>query len=168
MAQEKTVIPSKISFTEIEAIDRYPGPVLLKIGNDIVGKKPIPLEFKLPENAILKIEKIQENVANKIQQENVPEPLSPTPSANFNGLDDNSSTIPPDTKGAAGPNHLMVTLNSQYRIMNKSGTVISTVSPTSFWTGVTPDFAGDPHIIYNHYINRWMLIAQSNLTATTK
>ena len=167
MAQEKTVIPSKISFTEIEAIDRYPGPVLLKIGNDIIGKKPIPLEFKLPENAILKIEKIQENVANKIQQENVPEPLSPTPSANFNGLDDNSSTIPPDTKGAAGPNHLMVTLNSQYRIMNKSGTVISTVSATSFWTGVSPNSAGDPHIIYNHYINRWMLIAQSNLTATS-
>lgn len=167
LAQEKAVFPSKISFAEVERIDRFPGPPLMKMGNDLKNKKPIPLEFELPENAIITKEKEQANVANRLQQENIPEPLSPSPSANFNALDDNSSIIPPDTKGAAGPNHLMVTLNSQYRIMNKSGTVLSTVTPTSFWTGVSPNSGGDPHIIYNHYVNRWMLIAQSNLTASS-
>lgn len=167
LAQEKAVYPSKISFAEIEKIDRFPGPVIMKIGNDIKGKKPIPLEFELPENANIKREIQQSNVANKLQEENVPEPLSPSPSASFNGLDDNASIIPPDTKGAAGPNHLMVTLNSQYRIMSKTGTVLSTVSALSFWTGVSPNSGGDPHIIYNHYVNRWMLIAQSDLTASS-
>lgn len=167
MAQEKTIFASKISFAEIERIDRFPGPPLMKLGNDLKNKKQIPLEFELPENAIIVKEKNTENVANKLEQENIPEPASPSPSANFNALDDNSTIIPPDTKGAAGPNHLMVTLNSQYRIMNKSGTVLSTVTATSFWTGVSPDSGGDPHVIYNHYLNRWMLIAQSNLNATS-
>ena len=165
-AQEKTVLPSKISFTQIEIIDQFPGPQLMKIGNDIKGKKPIPLEFEIPVSAkIVKEINDTNNTSNRGDTEHIPEPLSPLPSANFNGLDDNSAIIPPDTKGAAGPNHLMVTLNSQYRIMNKTGTVLSTVSATSFWTGVTPDIAGDPHVIYNHYVNRWMLIAQSNFSS---
>ncbi len=39
-------------------------------------------------------------------------PLSPAPTDNFPALGDDNSAIPPDTHGAVGPNHLMVTLNT--------------------------------------------------------
>lgn len=92
---------------------------------------------------------------------------SPLPNNDFNALDDNGSSIPPDIDGCVGANHLMVTLNSEYRIMNKSGTVISTVSPATFWSGVTPAGHSDPHVHFDHITNRWIIVAQSSLTATS-
>ncbi len=89
---------------------------------------------------------------------------SPIPSGSFNALDDNGMTIPPDVHGVAGPNHLMVTLNSQFRIMSKTGTVISTVSSTGFWSGVSPSGFADPHVLFDHYTNRWILVGQSDAT----
>ncbi|MFN0204077.1 MAG: fibronectin type III domain-containing protein [Bacteroidia bacterium] len=96
---------------------------------------------------------------------------SPAPAANFNALDDNGTSIPPDIHAAAGPNHLMVTLNSQYRIQNKTGTVISTVTANGFWagTGGTNPSTFDPKIIYDSYSSRWVIVscagAQSSSSA---
>jgi hypothetical protein len=91
-------------------------------------------------------------------------PLGPSPrtSASFQALGDNDTQIPPDTQGAAGPNHLMVTLNSGVRIENKSGAVLSTVSLASFWasTGATDIF--DPRVAYDPFGNRWMFAAVTN------
>ncbi len=87
---------------------------------------------------------------------------SPIPSGSFNALDDNGLTIPPDVHGVAGPNHLMVALNSEFRIMTKTGTVVSTVSATGFWAGVTPGGFADPHVLFDHYTNRWILVGQSD------
>lgn len=94
-----------------------------------------------------------------------PTVLAPSPplALNFEALADNECCIPPGTMGAAGPNHLMVTLNSQVRIQNKSdGGVVSTVSLDSFWssTGATGCF--DPKLTYDPYGNRWIFIALSN------
>ena len=38
---------------------------------------------------------------------------SPLPDTTFNGLDDTGNSIPPDVNGAPGPDHIMVTLNTQ-------------------------------------------------------
>ncbi len=102
---------------------------------------------------------------------------------NFLALTDNSavsypsgsffSYIPPDTYGYAGPNHLMVVLNTQYRIMQKNGTVISTIDAEDFWKGTTGYYAppittniaighSDPHVKYDPVSNRWILVAQTN------
>lgn len=106
-----------------------------------------------------------------------------TTTNNFLGLTDNSavsypsgsffSYIPPDTYGYAGPNHLMVVLNTQYRIMQKNGTVVSTIDAEDFWKGTTGYYAppittniatghSDPHVKYDPISNRWILIAQTN------
>jgi len=88
---------------------------------------------------------------------------SPSPDASFAGLGDNNTTIPPDTMGTVGPNHLMVALNSQVRIQNKSGGTISTVSLDSFWSslaGVTGVF--DPKLAYDPFQNRYIFSAVSN------
>lgn len=91
---------------------------------------------------------------------------SPDPAASFPALEDNGTAIPPDTQGAAGPNHLMVTLNSQIRIQDRSGGVISTVAHENFWaslgpftstTGILPIF--DPKVLYDPYDQRWIFVA---------
>lgn len=93
------------------------------------------------------------------------------PVRSFNGLNDNSTSIPPDVNGTVGPNHTMVTLNTQVRIQDKSGTTISTVSLNSFWApigGITSTY--DPKILYDHVANRWIFVSsaepQSNASCT--
>lgn len=94
---------------------------------------------------------------------------SPAPTANFNALDDNNTSIPPDINAAVGPNHIMVTLNSQYRIQDKTGAVISTVTGNGFWagTGGTNPSTFDPKIVYDSYNSRWILVSCANGSATT-
>src|SRR5688572_29639458 len=38
---------------------------------------------------------------------------SPAPTVSFQALPDNNTSIPPDTHGAVGPNHVMTVLNTQ-------------------------------------------------------
>lgn len=93
------------------------------------------------------------------------------PVRNFNGLNDNGTSIPPDVNGTVGPNHTMVTLNTQVRIQDKNGVTISTVSLNSFWSpigGLTSTY--DPKILYDHVANRWIFVSsaepQSNSSCT--
>ena len=94
---------------------------------------------------------------------NAPLVASPAPASTFKALEDNNTSIPPDTHGAVGPNHLMVVLNTQIRIQNRTGTTISTVSLDSFWAGMPGPWASgadpstfDPKVLYDPYNNRWM------------
>ncbi len=84
--------------------------------------------------------------------------------ASFAALGDNNTSIPPDTMGAVGPNHLMTMINSQVRIQQKDGTVLSTVSLNTFWTSGT-GLAGnpfDPRIVYDALSGRWMAIVDAD------
>ena len=57
------------------------------------------------------------------------EPLGqPTLATNFAGVLDNVTRIPPDTMGAVGPDHVMTTTNTEYRIQERDGAQISTVT----------------------------------------
>ncbi|MFU8844967.1 MAG: hypothetical protein ACNA7V_14275, partial [Bacteroidales bacterium] len=87
---------------------------------------------------------------------------SPLPEVDFHGLEDSGNSIPPDVNGAVGPDHLMITLNTQIRIMDRAGTPISTVSTGSFWHPL-PGSGGvfDPKIYYDPYENRWILAMPS-------
>ncbi len=90
-------------------------------------------------------------------------PSSPAPTTNFQGLLDNVSTIPPDVGGAAGPSHLMVTHNSEIRIMSKTGSVTSTVSLNSFWSSLGGSISAfDPKALYDPYSSRWVVVACGN------
>jgi hypothetical protein len=94
---------------------------------------------------------------------------TPTLQVNFGGLGDNNTVIPPDTMGAAGPNHLMVMLNSQVRIQDKSGTNLGTVTLATFWTGAS-GLSGspfDPRLIYDSLSGRWMAVVDVDGNSTT-
>ena len=94
--------------------------------------------------------------------------MSPPPDKDFLGLDDSGGSIPPDVNGCPGPDHLMVTLNTDTRIMTKDGDVISTISTGIFWNplpGSGDTF--DPKISYDPYRERWIYVIPSGSTPTT-
>ncbi len=86
---------------------------------------------------------------------------SPQPSASFEGLDDNGLSIPPDTHGAVGPSHLMVTLNTEVRIQSRIGADLGTERLETFWTnrGLSITDAFDPRVVYDPYDDRWTVVA---------
>jgi uncharacterized repeat protein (TIGR01451 family) len=89
-------------------------------------------------------------------------PPAPPPSASFLALGDNAVSFNPDTQGAVGPNHLMVTLGSQVRIQDRAGAAISTVSLDAFWGSLGDSNVFDPRILYDSLSNRWITAAISN------
>src|ERR1035437_3263647 len=85
--------------------------------------------------------------------------VSPAPTASFNGITytNNVAVIPPDTYGAIGPNHIMETLNSQVKIMDKTGAQISIVYLSSFWSSLGEgNTTFDPKIVYDPYSGRYI------------
>jgi hypothetical protein len=94
-----------------------------------------------------------------------PAPFSPAPSDSFAALPDNGRAIPPDTHGAVGPNHLMVTLNSEVRIQDRAGNTVSTVpldGTGGFWDSLDSPNVFDPKVLYDPFANRWMFTAAAD------
>ncbi|MBI2818639.1 MAG: hypothetical protein HYX73_01555 [Acidobacteria bacterium] len=87
---------------------------------------------------------------------------SPSPVASFEALGDDNTVIPPDTMGAVGPNHLMVMLNSQVRVQNRSGTALSTMSLDTFWEDTGASLPFDPRVMYDACSDRWIAAAVSD------
>ena len=82
---------------------------------------------------------------------------SPAMTTNFLALFDDRSSVPPDTMGAVGPNHIVTMLNSQVRIVSRStGAILSTVTLNSFWSALGGPDTFDPHITYDPFNDRWI------------
>jgi len=99
------------------------------------------------------------------------ETMAPLPplTLDFQALPDDNTSIPPDTMGAAGPNHLMTMLNTQVRIQDKSGAILGTVSLATFWTAST-GLAGDPfdpHVVYDSLSARWIATVDADANLPT-
>jgi PKD repeat protein len=156
-----SVFKSTTTFKEIEAWDKaHPveGPKM-KVPN----KQPFVYpQFSLEGKKVLFKEAAKQASSQNSQ---IKDP-SPLPAKDFLGLKDNNNSIPPDVNGAAGPNHLMITLNTEVRIMDRDGNPISTVNTGAFWHSVPG--AGDsfdPKIIYDPYENRWIFLMPSSSNA---
>ncbi len=92
----------------------------------------------------------------------------PTPAVSFEGIsqantisaDPNQGFLPPDTNGAVGPNHYVQTVNSCFRVWNKSGSPVT--NTTSFVTlfsalGCGGSIDGDPIVLYDQLADRWII-----------
>ncbi len=126
----------------------------------------LPGDLPLPAGAQIK----QFVLPKAISDRNVNQPLlqaSPTPTATFIGTSDDNRSIPPDGGGAVGPNHVFAAENHKFVIRNKSGVEISTVSPVTFFQGLIPEFSADPHVKYDQYSSRWIVVGQSDVTTTS-
>ncbi len=81
---------------------------------------------------------------------------APPPLTSFIGyLNDGRSGSIPDCMGAAGPNHLMVTINGVVTIQRRDGQMISSVTADTFWNGLGVQ-AFDPRLYYDPYASRWV------------
>jgi hypothetical protein len=92
---------------------------------------------------------------------------SPPATANFLALFDNNTVIPPDTMGAVGPNHIMTVLNSQVRIQDRTGAVLSTVTLNSFWSSLGSFDVFDPRITYDPFGERWIFSVAADAQLST-
>ena len=80
---------------------------------------------------------------------------SPPPVVFFNGeMDDGVS--PPDINGAAGNTYLMETTNGNFDIYTKTGSLVNTLSLTTFFAPLEEN-NGDPHIVYDFTHNRYVI-----------
>jgi hypothetical protein len=91
----------------------------------------------------------------------VPTGKTPSPTLNFDGQVNNCGCTPPDTVGAAGPNHYVQMVNAtQVSVYDKAGTRLS--GPTNFyslWSSgpCSTSSDGDPVVVYDNLANRWLL-----------
>jgi len=88
-----------------------------------------------------------------------PRDVSPAPARNFLGLDDPNFTIPPDTMGAVGVDHVVTMLNSEVRVQDKEGVEQSRMTLNTFW-GRSGMF--DPRIHFDMLSHRWLATAVRN------
>jgi hypothetical protein len=94
---------------------------------------------------------------------------SPAATTNFLALLDDGTSIPPDTMGAVGPNHVVTMLNSQVRIHSRTGASLSTMSLNTFWSSLGNPDVFDPRITYDPFNNRWITsaVADSDLPSAS-
>jgi hypothetical protein len=97
------------------------------------------------------------------------------PIQNFDGPDADTGAplfgtrfAPPDTNGAVGPNHVVITTNMGMRVYDKSGNPLTAqVRLSTIMAGIANagDDDGDPIVLYDSLADRW-LISQFNLRFT--
>jgi len=80
--------------------------------------------------------------------------------ASFAGALDSGGGVPPDVQGAAGPDHLLVMLNTTFLAQRKAdGAVVKSWSPDSFWSPVSGgDLLFDPRVQYDPLAGRWTAV----------
>ena len=67
--------------------------------------------------------------------------------------------VPPDTIGAAGPNHFVEAVNLTMNIYNKSGSLVRSQTFGSFFSSLPGRLANqsDPFVTYDTYLNKWVV-----------
>jgi hypothetical protein len=66
--------------------------------------------------------------------------------------------VPPDPTMAVGPNHVIVCANDVFRIYDKQGNLLKNISGPSWWLPLSPYANGDPQVIYDHFMERWVFV----------
>lgn len=87
------------------------------------------------------------------------EAASPRTVSGFEGIPDLGVSIPPDPHIAAGPNHLLAVVNSQFAIFDKSGNTLKLIDADAWYNNVLAN-AGpfDPQVVYDHHAERWIMV----------
>ncbi len=76
----------------------------------------------------------------------------------FTGIPEGNS-IPPDPYIAAGPTHIMATVNSSFAIWDKEGNLVKTINADAWFSNVLPGVSSfDPKVLYNHFAKRWVMV----------
>jgi hypothetical protein len=87
----------------------------------------------------------------------------------FRGGTDNNTSIPPDTAGAVGPNHVFNPLNNNVWIFDRTGaSAAPTVSLNSFWSGLgAQGHTFDPRVVFDPYGQRFIFATMADASQST-
>lgn len=96
-----------------------------------------------------------------------PAPSSTAPLQSFAALGDDNTSVPPDTNGAVGTNHLLVTLNSQVQVQARGGAAVQTLSLRTFFDPVRNGRVFDPHVAFDARAGQWIAAAVGDQKVTT-
>lgn len=164
VAADETVTVEPAAVVTWDDLVRYGALAPTKLEQKTVPFMPVPepLEISPPD---IPLEISPPDILIPSEPTPLPEgqvgPLAPSLTTGFAALGDNNTTVPPDTMGAVGPSHMMTMLNSQVRIQNKTGGVISTVSLSAFWSSLTGS-PFDPKVVYDSIHGRWIATCDAN------
>ncbi len=78
---------------------------------------------------------------------------------NFPGVP-RTNFIPPDASIAAGPTHVVGGVNSTFRIWDKQGNVLKTITGSAWLASIGLGIGGtvsDPKVVYDHFSKRWIM-----------
>lgn len=86
----------------------------------------------------------------------------PSPSVNFDALNNISGVSPPDPVGDIGPNHYVAMSNLSSAIYSRTGTLLlGPFANNALWAGYggdcQTDNSGDPIVVYDQLADRWLL-----------
>ena len=135
-----------------DKIKKAPNPPFIE-ENIIEGNKRIGLkaETMLIPNNITKVNGLQKNSSRQISGVNS--------CVGFESTQSNLTSYPPDVHGAVGFDHLVTTLNTEVRIQDKLGNIVSTVGLENFFTATGETDCFDPRIMYDQLSNRFFFMA---------
>lgn len=91
--------------------------------------------------------------------------------SSFQGIPQTNS-IPPDPHVAAGPNHIIQVVNTSFRISDKNGTTLKTITANAWFNSAFGGNSGafDPKVLYDHFAGRWIMVwlqqSDANQTGT--
>lgn len=90
----------------------------------------------------------------------LPPAAAPSPSKNFVGITA-TGWIPPDCTMAAGPEHVLLSVNSSVAVHDKNtGAVLLQRTLTQWFANMVPNFTiFDPKALYDQHAGRWALLA---------
>ncbi len=138
------------------------GPVPKRFFNDD-EPAPIPMPPNMPPPTAPEGSNYFEDLSARGDLPPGPPPIT---IASFQG-NNQSSGFPPDPILAVGPNHIMHLINSSFRISDKSGNTIRTISANSWFnTTISNPGAFDPKVFYDNHANRWVMVWDNQDPAT--
>ncbi len=87
----------------------------------------------------------------------------------FVAIPDDNLAIPPDCAGAVSPDHIVTVLNSEFRVQDRQGKDLRTVSVERFFAAVGPFSSGvfDPRISWDQTNKRWIAIILADFGGRT-
>ena len=150
----------------------FPGPLFAEPKNKIS-----PAAIPPPPNVLVPSAPAGSNFMKDRSVEGLTSNRPPIALVSTQGIPDEAvlgyTYIPPDPYVAVGPNHVLATVNTRFRIIDKAGNSVKTIAGDSWFSTVYPvtpaNGVFDPKIVYDHYANRWVMVwlQQSNSDSTS-
>ena len=165
------VTPARVTIDVMSLPETPPGLPVQAIERDQIDTAPVILSPTMLAKEMAKASGLGGQLAALGDALGVTPPQFANAAPNFPGIG-YTQVVPPDPNGAPGLNHYIQTVNSQFAIWNKSGTLLkAAVNINQLWASqpTSPCFLnneGDPVVLYDHLADRWV-VSQFALHAST-